>query len=118
MDREFLEELFAPFGDVKIRKMFGGTGIFYRGLNFAGIMEGQLRLKADEKTQGAFIAEGMTPWEYTRGDGKTVTMGYWSVPERLLDDPEEFKDWAQTAFEAALRADQKKSPSQRKLQGI
>ncbi|MGI9364145.1 MAG: TfoX/Sxy family protein [Rhizobiaceae bacterium] len=118
MDPEFLDELFAPFGKVSIRKMFGGTGIFHRGLNFAGIMDGQFRLKADEQTQGAFMAEGMTPWQYTRGNGKTVVMSYWSVPERLLDDPEEFKNWAQAAFEAAMRADQKKSPSQRKLQNF
>ncbi|NKB51216.1 MAG: competence protein TfoX [Rhizobiaceae bacterium] len=115
MDKDFLSELFAPFGDVTIRKMFGGVGIFYRGLNFAGIMDGQLRLKADEQTIADFVAEGMTPWEYKRNNGKAVTMSYWSVPERLLDDPEEFKPWAQKAFEAACRADQAKPLKQRKL---
>jgi len=44
MDKEFLEELFAPFGNIKIKNMFGGTGIFHRNLNFAGIMDGQFRL--------------------------------------------------------------------------
>ncbi len=115
MDKEFLRELFAPFGNVTIRKMFGGVGIFYRGLNFAGIMDGQLRLKADEQTIADFAAEGMTPWEYKRSNGKLVTMSYWSVPERLFDDPEEFGQWAQNAFEAASRADQAKPPKQRKL---
>lgn len=116
MDKEFLEELFAPFGEVVIRNMFGGTGIFHRGLNFAGIMDGQFMLKVDDETVGDFVAEGMTPWEYTRKDGKVVTMGYWSVPERLLDDPEEFKLWAQKAFDAACRIDQAKPPKQRKIQ--
>ena len=118
MDKEFLEELFAPFGDVTVRNMFGGTGIFHRGLNFAGIMDDQFRFKADEETIGDFVVEGMTPWEYTRGDGKVVTMSYWSVPERLFDDPEEFCIWAQKAFEAACRADQAKPPKQRKLKEI
>ena len=115
MDKEFLEELFVPFGEVVVRKMFGGTGIFHLGLNFAGIMSDQFMLKVDDETVGDFIAEGMTPWEYTRGDGKVITMGYWSVPERLLDDPEEFKLWAQKAFDAACRMDQAKPPKQRKL---
>ena len=115
MDKEFLEELFAPFGEVVVRNMFGGTGIFHRGLNFAGIMDGQFMLKVDDETVGDFVAEGMTPWEYTRKDGKVVTMGYWSVPERLLDDPDEFKLWAQKAFDAACRIDQAKPPKQRKL---
>ncbi len=115
MDKEFLEELFAPFGQVSVRKMFGGMGIFYRGLNIAGIMEGQFRLKADEETIGDFLGEGMSAWEYRRGNGKVVTMNYWTVPERLLDDPEEFSHWARKAFEAAVRADQAKPPKQRKL---
>jgi DNA transformation protein len=118
MDKEFLEELFAPFGNIKIKNMFGGTGIFHRNLNFAGIMDGQFRLKVDDDTVADFIAESMTPWEYTRSDGTVITMSYWSIPERLLDDPEEFKLWAHKAFDAAARADQKKSPKQRKLQDI
>jgi len=42
-------------------------------------------------------------------------MGYWTVPEHLFDDPEEFAQWAQGAFEAALRADAKKPASKRKF---
>ncbi|MEM7290941.1 MAG: hypothetical protein AAF412_11345 [Pseudomonadota bacterium] len=34
MDKEFLEELFAPFGEVVVRNMFGGTGIFHRGMQW------------------------------------------------------------------------------------
>ena len=118
MDKEFLEELFAPFGKVTVRNMFGGTGIFHRGLNIAGIMDGQFHLKADDDTIGDFVAEGMSPWEYTRKDGKIVTMSYWTVPERLLDDPEDFAVWAQKAFEAAMRADAAKPPKQRKFKDV
>ena len=58
MDDEFLMELFAPLGTVELKRMFGGTGIFYRGLSFAGIMDGQLRLKADDEwvTTEAFLS--------------------------------------------------------------
>ena len=118
MDKEFLEELFAPFGDVTVKKMFGGMGVFHRGLNFAGVMDDQLRFKADDETISDFIAEGMAPWEYTRGDGKVITMSYWSVPERLFDEPDEFRAWAEKAFEAAMRADAAKPAKQRKLQEI
>ena len=30
-------------------------------------------------------------------------MSYWSVPEDALDSPQEFRPWAQRAWEAALR---------------
>ncbi|MDD9909384.1 MAG: TfoX/Sxy family protein [Ahrensia sp.] len=118
MDHEFLEELFAPFGVVTLRKMFGGTGIFYRGLNFAAVMDGVLRLKADESTFAEFEAEGMEPWTYTRKDGTAQIMNYWQVPDRLLDEPQEFALWAERAFDVAVRADAVKPPKQRKLKEI
>lgn len=116
LDKEFLEELFAPFGEVQVRSMFGGKGIFRHGLNFAAVMDGTLRLKADETTKDRFEAEGMEPWHYTRKDGQVTVMQYWQVPERLLDDPVAFADWAAEAFEVALRADGKKPASKRKYQ--
>lgn len=115
MDAEFLKELFEPFGEVAPRKMFGGIGVFHRDLNFAIVVNDVLRLKADEETIPDFEAEGMTPWEYTRKDGKMTVMHYWRVPERLLDEPEEFGDWARKAFEVAKRADAAKPASKRKL---
>ena len=115
MDKEFLLELFQPFGSVVVRNMFGGQGIAHMGLNLAIVIDGALCLKADEVTIPAYEAEGMRVWKYTRKDGKQVDMGYWTVPEHLFDDPEEFAQWAQGAFEAALRADAKKPASKRKF---
>ena len=115
MDAEFLKELFEPFGEVAPRKMFGGIGVFYRGLNFAIVVDDVLRLKADEETISDFEAEDMTPWKYTRKDGTATLVHYWQVPERLLDEPEEFGDWARKAFDAAVRADAAKPASKRKL---
>ena len=116
MDKEFLQDLFAPFGDVVIKRMFGGLGIFHQGLSMAAVMDGILRLKADDQTVADFEAEGMGPFEYTRKNGTTTSMAYYQVPERLLDDPDEFRSWAEKAFDAAVRADDAKPPKQRKRQ--
>lgn len=115
LDEEFLQELFASFGEVTVRKWFGGQGILHRGLTFAAVLSGSLRLKADDETVPDFESEGMEPWGYQHKNGKQVTTGYWTVPDRLLDDPDDFRVWAQKAFEVAVRADAKKSPKQRKL---
>ena len=37
-------------------------------------------------------------------DGRSQSLGYWSLPERGLDDPDEAVRWARTALEAAWRA--------------
>jgi len=104
-DREFeifLVELFAPVGGVTLRKMFGGIGIFRSGLMFGLVVDGQVCLKSDEQTNHAFIDEGLEEWSYS-SKGKTKTMGYWYVPERLLDDPEEMKPWALEIGRASCR---------------
>src|SRR5262249_9907095 len=85
-----------------MRRMFGGLGIFRRGLMYALVAGGVLYLKGDETTRPAFEAEGCERWFY---DGKkgAVAMPYWRLPERLYDEADEFRDWALKAFAVAER---------------
>jgi DNA transformation protein len=114
MDRDFLIELFAGFGPVTIRRMFSGFGISADGTNFALALRGGLYLRADEASIPRFEAEGSKPFSYqTRA--KTVTVAsYWTLPERLYDDPEEMTDWARAALAAAQRAALRKRPRAKK----
>ena len=114
MDRDFLIELFAGFGPVTIRRMFSGFGISADGTNFALALRGGLYLRADEESIPRFEAEGSKPFSYqTRA--KTVTVAsYWTLPERLYDDPEEMTDWARSALAAAQRAALRKRPRTKK----
>ena len=103
MDRDFLIDLFAGFGPVTIRRMFSGFGISADGTNFALALRGGLYLRADEATIPRFEAEGSKPFSYqTRA--KTVTVAsYWTLPERLYDDPDELAVWAARALAIAER---------------
>jgi DNA transformation protein len=114
MDRDFLIDLFSDFGPVTIRRMFSGFGISADGTNFALALRGGLYFRADDQTIPRFEAEGSKPFQYqTRA--KTVTVGsYWTLPERLYDDPEELTDWARAALAAAQRAALRKRPRARK----
>ncbi len=104
-DREFLEELFEPVGRVGFRRMFGGLGIFRDGLMF-GLVAGEvLHFKADEAGRVAFEAEGCAPFSYDTKDGRRTLTSYWRVPERLFDEPDEFRVWALRAVDVAIRAD-------------
>lgn len=104
--RIFVEELFAVFGPVSIRNMFGGGGVFHDGIMFAIIANEMLYLKVDDSNRPDFEAEGMGPFAYT-AKGKTATMSYWEVPERLYDDADEFAIWAAKAYAVALKAKKK-----------
>ena len=114
MDRDFLIDLFADFGPITIRRMFSGFGISADGTNFALALRGGLYLRADEASIPRFEAEGSKPFSYqTRA--KTVTVAsYWTLPERLYDDPDEMTDWARAALAAAQRAALRKRPRAKK----
>ncbi|MFZ1813054.1 MAG: TfoX/Sxy family protein [Rhizobiaceae bacterium] len=110
-----LEDLFSVLPGSSVRRMFGGAGIFRDGLMYAlSLDDGRIALKADEENLPAFLSEDMEEWTYPYKGGQK-SMGYWYMPERLADEPDELEKWARASFEAAMRADARKPASQRKL---
>jgi DNA transformation protein and related proteins len=104
MDADRIVELFAAFGPVVPRRMFGGVGIYSDGTMFALVAGGLLYLKADRETVAAFEREGQGPFTYAAKGGKRTVMSYWRVPDRLYDDPDELAAWARDALAAAHRS--------------
>ncbi len=105
MDDERIEELFEGLGPVSVRRLFGGKGIYHRGVIVAIVLRGELMLKTDAASAPDFAAAGARQWTYRgRGKGREVAMPYWTVPEAALDDPDEMTGWARKAYEAGLRA--------------
>ena len=100
---EYLEEAFREFGKVKARRMFGGHGIFFDGLMIGLVADDTLYLKVDPMSEPHFEERGLERFQYTKNN-KIVRMSFCLAPEEALDDPSEMRDWAQLAFEAALRS--------------
>ena len=103
MDAETLRELFAEFGPVSIRRMFGGVGVFADGLMIALVSRGVIFLKADAETIPGFEQEGQAPFSYATKNGEHTLTSYWRMPDRLYDDAEELARWARGAHAVALR---------------
>ena len=102
---ELLSQL-APRGGVAgivARRMFGGTGFSMDGKTFAIIAFDQLWLKADEESCSAFEEAGCGIFTY-EADGKTRTMGYYTVPPDAMESSALMRPWAELAWGAALRA--------------
>lgn len=97
-------ELFAGLGDIQVRKMFGGAGVYYSGRMFALIADTEIYLKADRHNQADFDAHDCPYFHYDKGSGEVMTMSYRAMPLIGLDDPEEALHWARRGIEAALRA--------------
>jgi len=104
--------LFAAFGPVAVRRMFGGAGIYAEDTMFALVHEGVIYLKADGQNAAAFDREDLAPFTYAKRDGKRGVTSYRRMPDRLYDDPDELATWARSALAAARRkAERKRSPS-------
>jgi DNA transformation protein len=104
---EFLKEQLAPLGQISVRRMFGGAGIYCDGVMFALLDGSSLYFKADETNRPDFEAEGLGPFTYETQQGRNTIMSYWRVPERLFDESDAMLAWARKAFFAALRSKSK-----------
>ena len=85
---EFLKEVFEQFGPIHARKMFGGYGIYHKGVMFGLVADDTLYLKADKESAKEFETRGLNQFEYDKGD-KVVKMSYYLAPDEILDDPKE-----------------------------
>ena len=101
MSPDDIRELFAAFGPVVVRRMFGGAGIFADGTMFALVHDGVIYLKADERTAPAFEREALGPFTYIRRGELASLSSYRRMPDRLYDDPAELAVWARDALAAA-----------------
>jgi DNA transformation protein len=97
---DMLGELLAPLGDIRVKRMFGGAGLYADGFIFALIDDETLYLKTDSSTRALFEAEGLGPFVY-QGKTRPVEMSYWRAPDRLYDEPEEMLDWVRAAIVVA-----------------
>jgi DNA transformation protein and related proteins len=97
-----IRELFAAFGPVSVRRMFGGAGVFVDGTMFALVHDGVIYLKVDERNAPDFEREGLGPFTYIRKGERASLSSYRCMPDRLYDDPVELAAWARAAMAAAL----------------
>ena len=100
---EWVREHFDVLGRLEIKRLFGGAGVYAGGLMFALLDDGVVWLKADDDLAEMFDAAGSRLFTYPAKDGRTLSLGYWSLPETALDDPDEAVIWARRSLDVALR---------------
>jgi len=99
-DIAFALELFAPLGGLSHRKMMGGVTLYRDGQIFAlAGSTGTIYLKATGAFADRLAGEGAQKFTSTGRNGKSQSMGYWTLPDAAHDDPEVACDWARLALE-------------------
>lgn len=92
-------DLLSGLGPVDARRMFGGYGVYARGVMFGLIAGDELFLKTDDETRDRFRAAGCQMWVY----GRMAETNYYRPPDEAHEDPEAMLPWAKLGLEAALR---------------
>ena len=111
---EWVREHFAALGPLEIKRMFGGAGVYRDGVIFALLDDGVVWLKGGDENIAALEAAGSRQFTYPGKDGAVMSLGYWSLPEAAVDDPDEAVDWARGAIDVAVRKATQKKPRKAK----
>jgi DNA transformation protein len=94
-----IRERLSPLGEVTLRPLFGGHGVYWRETIFAIVSRGRLYFKADDESRGDFVSRGMG--SFRPNDWQTLT-SYYELPPEVLADAEALLSWAKEAIRAGL----------------
>jgi DNA transformation protein len=102
--RDYLFEILTPLGRIEFKRVFGLDGIKADGALLGFVIEEKVHFRTDEESVAAYKSEGGKPFTFTKRNGEFIVTSYYSIPDRLMDEPGEFLLWARRAREAALKA--------------
>ena len=99
---EYVLDLLSPLEGITTSRMFGGVllkvedkqlGVLFRDTVYFKVTDAQL--------QKRYKSEGSKQFTYTRKDKKdpVVIKNWWSVPDRAMDNSEEFVQLAEEVLE-------------------
>tara|TARA_R110000868_G_scaffold379467_1_gene645296 strand:+ start:6494 stop:6940 length:447 start_codon:yes stop_codon:yes gene_type:complete len=100
--KDFILEQLEPLGPVRMRGMFGGSGVYLDDLMFGVIFGETLYFKVDDRNRADYEAEDMGPFTFEMKSGDTGSLHYYEVPERLYDDPDELVQWARKSVDVMV----------------
>jgi DNA transformation protein len=109
---EFLVEQFEPLGEIRVKAMFGGYGLYCDEVFFALVANNALFLKADDVNRPQFEAAGLKAFRPYQD--RTDVMQYYEAPAEMFEDPEVLKQWVGGAIAAGGRAKIKKKPKKKR----
>lgn len=83
--------------------MFGGVGLYCRGVFFGILASDVLYLKVDDTNRGDYERAGMSPFRpYPDRSGR---MEYFAVPIDVLENASELAAWARRSIDVAKRGE-------------
>ncbi|HON92197.1 MAG TPA: TfoX/Sxy family protein [Sedimentisphaerales bacterium] len=100
---DYVVEQISGWGEVSVRRMFGGAGLYREGTMFAVVADDVAYLKVDDSNRDDFLRAGSAPFEPYPDKIKTAIRDYFEIPPAVLEDPHELARRAQRARIVARR---------------
>ena len=97
--KSFVLDQLEELGDVTPRSMFGGVGLYHRGVFFGILARDTIYMRVDDRNRPAYEDAGMKAFKPYPGRGGT--MRYYAVPLEVLESPIDLAEWARQAIAAA-----------------
>ena len=93
---EYVQDQLSPWSLIDKKRMFGVLGLYREGVMFGIIAKGLVYLKVDDSNKHKFLKAGSTLLKVFKNNREVPS--YFEVPVDVLEDAEEFIDWAKESF--------------------
>jgi DNA transformation protein len=100
--RSFVLDQLEELGDVTPRSMFGGVGLYHRGIFFGIIARDRLYLRVGDANRADYVRAKAEPFKPYPDRGGT--MKYYAVPVDILESALDLAAWARKAIAVANAA--------------
>lgn len=89
------------------RRMFGGVGVYSAGFFFALMDDEKLYLKVGDLNRADFESLGIKP--FRPFEDKDFEMSYYPLPEEVIEEVDELRQWVNKALAVARMAKKPKT---------
>jgi DNA transformation protein len=100
---DYVIDQLAAWGEVTVRKMFGGAGLYRDGTMFGLIADDVAYLKVDDSNREDFVKAGASPFNPYPDKVKTTIMSYYEIPADVIENPTVLTEWAERSLAIARK---------------
>ena len=100
---DYVIDQLSAWGNVSVRRMFGGAGLYCEGVMFGLIADDVAYLKVDDSNRKEFVKAGASPFNPYPDKVKTTVMSYYEIPADVLEDRDDLAVWAERSLAIAKK---------------
>ncbi len=93
---QYVLDKLSGWGNVQIKRMFGGAALYQEELAFGMIASNIVYLKVDDTTKDKYLQQGSIPLKPFKNNA--TVLSFYNVPPDVFEDADEFVQWAKEAL--------------------